>query len=254
MRRPLLCALAGLALLTGCSSGGDDADAASGATTTTTATATATASAPASTSPATTGSASAGCPATGDALTGTAHAPTLDVDGDGKPDTAWIATEPAADGSTEFGVQTASGDAIAADLQSASPVARSLLVADVTGHGELVALVSDGRQVALYAISDCSIVPVQDAQGQQYSFDLGFTGYGTGVGCADVDGDGVRDLVGLQADGTSITSTAVELDGPHATNGPSTTTTDATAAQLDLAHQVTCGDLTLAADGVTSGP
>ena len=259
MRRPLLCALAGLALLTGCSSGGDDADAASGATTTTTATATATASAPASTSPATTGSAttgsaSAGCPATGSALTGTAHAPTLDVDGDGTPDTAWIATQPAADGSTEFGVQTASGDAIAADLQSASPVARSLLVADVTGHGELVALVSDGRQVALYAISDCSIVPVQDAQGQQYSFDLGFTGYGTGVGCADVDGDGVRDLVGLQADGTSITSTAVELDGPHATNGPSTTTTDATAAQLDLAHQVTCGDLTLAADGVTSGP
>ncbi|WP_166503422.1 hypothetical protein [Modestobacter italicus] len=252
MRRPLLCVLVGLALLTGCSSGGDDADAASG--TTTTATATTTASAPASTSPAATGSAPAGCPATGDALTGTAHAPTLDVDGDGRPDTEWIATQPAADGSTRFGVQTASGDAIAADFPSASPVARSLLVADVTGHGELVALVSDGRQVALYAISDCSIVPVQNAQGEQYAFDLGFTGYGTGVGCADVGGDGVRDLVGLQADGTSITSTAVELDGPRATNGPSTTTTGATAAQLDLAHQVTCGDLTLAADGVTSGP
>ena len=74
------------------------------------------------------------------------------------------------------------------------------------------------------------------------------------MGCADVDGDGARDLVGLQADGTAITSTAVELDGPRATNGPSTTTADATVQQLDLAHQVTCGDLTLTADGVTSGP
>jgi hypothetical protein len=83
---------------------------------------------------------------------------------------------------------------------------------------------------------------------------IGFTGHGTGVGCADVDGDGVRDLVGLLADGTSVTSTAIELDGPRATNGAAVTVSDATAEQLDLAHQVTCGDLTTAADGVSSGP
>jgi len=252
MRRLLPTAvLAGSLLLTGCSSGTDE-DA--GATATATTTATTTASSPAGSAPATTSGTVGGCPATRNALTGTANAPTLDIDGDGKADTEWIATEPAADGSVEFGVQTASGDAISADVQSASPIARSLLVADVTGTGELVALVSDGRQVLLYAISDCSIVPVQNAQGQQYAFDLGFTGFGTGVGCADVDGDGVRDLVGLQADGTSITSTVVTLAGPKATNGTSRTSADATAAQLAAAHQVTCGDLTLAADGVTSGP
>jgi len=244
--------LLGLLLLTGCSSGDHAADAAPGTTTTRT-----TASAPGgpTTSPAPTPSGdAAGCPATGYALTGTANAPTLDVDGDGEPDTEWIATQPAADGSVQFGVQTASGDAIAANVASASPGARSLLVADVTGDGELVALVSDGRQVLLYAISDCQILPVQNAQGQQYAFDLGFTGYGTGVGCTDVDGDGVRDLAGLLADGSSVTSTAVSLDGPRASNGTSRTTPAATAAQVDAAHQVTCGDLTLAEDGVTSGP
>ena len=244
--------LLGLLLLTGCSSGGEDADAAPGTTTTG-----ATASAPGgpTTSPTPTPSGdTAGCPATGYALTGTAHAATLDVDGDGEPDTEWIATQPTADGSVQFGVQTASGDAITANAASAAPGARSLLVADVTGDGELVALVSDGRQVLLYALSDCSILPVQDAQGQQYAFDLGFTGYGTGVGCVDVDGDGVRDLAGLLAEGTSVTSTAITLAGPRAANGASRTVADATPDQLDLARSVTCGDLTLAEDGVTSGP
>jgi len=248
-------ALLGLLLLTGCSAGGSSSgDAAPGTTTTSATTTTTTAAAPAGSAPATTGGASAGCPATGYALTGTASAPTLDVDGDGQADTEWIGTQPAADGSTQFGVQTASGAAITANLPSASPVARSLLVADVTGDGQLIALAGDGRQVLLYAISACSILPVQNAQGQQYAFDLGFTGQGTGVGCADVDGDGVRDLVGLQADGGTVTSTVVQLDGPRATNGTSRTAEGATAAQLEAAHQVTCGDLTLAADGVTSGP
>jgi hypothetical protein len=250
MRRALLCCLVGLTLLTGCSSGDDAADAAPAPTPAPT---TSASSGPAS-APVTSDAGSAGCPATGSVPDGAASAPTLDVDGDGRPDTGWIATSPAADGSVRFGVRTASGGVLAADLRSASPVARSVLVADVTGDGELVALAGDGRQVLLYALSDCSLVPVQNAQGQQYAFDLGFTGYGTGVGCADVDGDGVRDLVGLQAEGTTVTSTAVRLDGPRATNGTSRTTDGATAAQLDAAHQVTCGDRTLAADGVTSGP
>ncbi|SDY05979.1 hypothetical protein SAMN05661080_02193 [Modestobacter sp. DSM 44400] len=41
----------------------------------------------------------------------------------------------------------------------------------------------------LYAVSSCSLVPVQNAQGQQYAFDLSFTGFGS-VACTDVDGDG----------------------------------------------------------------
>ena len=68
----------------------------------------------------------------------------------------------------------------------------------------------------------------------------------------DVDGDGVRDLAGLLADGTTVTRTAVELHGPRATNGRSATTASTPPAQLDLAHQFTCGALTLTDDGVSS--
>jgi hypothetical protein len=176
----------------------------------------------------------------------------LEEDGDGRADTEWIAGSPAADGSVPFGVTTHSGGTFTGTITSASPVRRSVLVADVTGKGELIALASDGRQVLLYVISRCALIPVQNAQGAQYAFGLGFTGYGTGVGCVDVDGDGVRDLAGLLADGTTVTRTAVELHGPRATNGRSATTASAPPAQLDLAHQVTCGDLTLTDDGVSS--
>ena len=252
MRRLLPVALAGLVLLAGCSSGDDDPAAAPATTPQTT---TASTPPPATGSPGSTvGGAAAGCPPTGFALTGTVNRPTLDVDGDGRADTEWIAPQPTGDGPTRFGVQTASGDAITANLQSASPLPRSLLVADVTGDGELVALTSDGRAVQLWAVSDCQLVPVQDASGEQYAFDLGFTGYGTGVGCLDVDGDGVRDLAGLLADGTTVTQTAIDLAGPRAANGTSRTVEDAPADQLELARSVSCGDLALAADGVSTGP
>jgi len=250
MRRPLAGGLFLLALLTGCSAGDDDT--AAPATTTTTVTTTAPSSAA-------TTAADPGCPATPSGQpTGVPEtadsAATLDVDGDGRPDTLWIDDETAVGGGVPFGVSTASGGDFYENFASASPVTRSVLVADVTGSGELVALASDGRAVQLWAISDCSLVPVQNAQGQQYTFDLGFTGFGTGVGCADVDGDGTRDLLGLLADSTSITSTVVDLDGARATNGTSSTIADATPQQLDAAHQVTCGDLTIAADGVTLTP
>ena len=236
-------------VLAGCSS--DDGDAAASSTT-------AASTAPTSGSPSPAGgTGGAGCPVTGYALTDVISAPTLDVDGDGAADTEWIASQPAADGSVQFGIPTASGDAIATNLQSASPLPRSILVADVTGDGELVVLASDGRQVLLYAYSECAIVPVQDPQGEQYAFDLGFTGYGTGVGCLDVDGDGVRDLAGLQVDGdgTGYTATPVVLDGPRARNGEiSQGVSDAGAEAVEAARSITCGDLTMADDGVTTGP
>ena len=248
MRRPVLSALLlGTLLLAGCSSG-DSAggDAAAGTPPATTAT-----TAPATATGAPSGGGPAGCPAGGTQPAGATTAPTIDVDGDGRPDTAWIADTVGADGSVAFGVTTASGGTFSADIESASPRPRSVLVADVTGDGELVALASDGRQVLLYGISDCQLVPELNPQGEPYAFDLGFTGFGTGVGCADVDSDGTRDLVGLQTDGTSVTSTVVRLDGPRAANtDTAVTVADAGPAQVDLAHQVTCGDRTLAADGV----
>ncbi|WP_073419126.1 hypothetical protein [Geodermatophilus nigrescens] len=195
----------------------------------------------------------AGCPVDGAAGVpdGAASRPTIDVDGDDRPDTAWIAD--AGDGEVRFGVATASGGGASAPFPSASPVTRSVLVADVTGEGELVALADDGRQVLLFALSGCEIVPVTDPEGAPYAFDLGFTGYGTGVGCVDVDGDGVRDLAGLDAadDGTGYTATAVRLDGPRASNTDvSITVSDAPPAQVEAARSVTCGDLSLLDDGV----
>jgi hypothetical protein len=158
-----------------------------------------------------------------------------------------------------FGVATAAGGNFSATIRSASPVARSVLVADVTGRGELIALASDGRQVLLYGISGCSLVPERNAQGRQYAFDLGFTGFGTGVGCVDADGDGTTDLVGLKyvpekyGAGT-IERTIVELHGAQARNGATDRVLVTRASEADEAQSVTCGDLTLAGDGVTSGP
>jgi hypothetical protein len=246
MRRPLLCALSAVLLLAGCASGGDDDRAAA------TSSAEATEAAP---------STSAGCPPTGDGVPAGADAqPTLDVDGDGQADTEWIDTSSGSDGGVTFGVTTASGATATAVIRSASPIERSVLVADVTGSGELVALASDGRQVLLYALSDCGILPVLDEQGQPYAFDLGFTGAGTGVGCADADGDGVPDLLGLllQQPGSEETEavvqqTVVELDGNVARNGATTSAAAGDEVRQEEARSVTCGDLNLDTDGVTSG-
>jgi hypothetical protein len=252
MRRPVVRALLGLVLLAGCSSGDGGADASPGTATITHTTTAA---------PSATGSA-AGCPSSGDGVpAGAEQAPTVDVDGDGRPDTEWIAQQPGSDGGVTFGVTTASGGTATAVIRSASPVARSVLVADVTGRGEVVALASDGRQVLLYAVRGCGLVPVLNEQGQQYAFDLGFTGFGTGVGCADVDGDGVTDLLGLllQPPGAQnaeavVQQTIVVLDGAVARNGATTASPAGDEARQEAAQSVTCGDRTLDTDGVTSAP
>jgi hypothetical protein len=204
----------------------------------------------------------AGCPSSGQPIpAGTNTKPTIDVDGDGRPDTAFISTQPDPHAGFTFGVRTASGGLITASMGlSGSPVERSVLFADVTGRGEVIALASDGRQVQLWAVSACRLIPMQNIQGQQYLFDLGFTGYGTGVGCADANGDGLRDLLGLRLvtdpGGTpvSIERTIIRLNGPHASNGPRFTLRSPTPAQAELATSITCGDLTMAANGVSSGP
>lgn len=201
-----------------------------------------------------------GCRSGGAMPSGVDTAPTIDVDGDGRPDTAWIRRTPDADGGVPFGVTTAAGGTFSATIHSASPAARSVLIADVTGHGEIIALASDNRQVLLYAVSACSFVPMKNAQGHQYAFDLGFTGYGTGVGCVDANGDGTRDLVGLklvsggEGSAQTIQRTIVELHGPDARNGATDTVVVTRASMADEARSVTCGDRSLAHDGVTSGP
>jgi hypothetical protein len=210
--------------------------------------------------PSSSGGSAAGCSSSsGSQPAGAVTRPTIDVDGDGRPDTLWIAKGPSADGGVPFGITTAAGGTFSTTIRSASPVARSVLVADVTGKGELIALASDGRQVLLYGISNCSFVPEMNAQGQQYAFDLGFTGFGTGVGCVDANGDGTTDLVGLkyepETNGTgTIQRTIIELNGPQARNGATDTVPVTRASEADEAQTVSRGDVTPADDGVTSGP
>jgi hypothetical protein len=213
-----------------------------------------------SSAPSSSASSAGGCTAkTASRPSGAATKPTLDVDGDGKPDTLWIAKQPDADGGVPFGITTAAGGTFGTTIRSASPVARSVLVADVTSEGQLIALASDNRQVLLYGISSCSFVPELNAEGQQYAFDLGFTGFGTGVGCVDANRDGTTDLVGLMYEAETngagtISRTIVTLDGPQARNGRTDTVPVTRASEAEEAQTVSCGDVTLADDGVTSGP
>lgn len=251
-----LAAVATALLLAGCSSGSGGGSAA--ASTTTPAGGSSTAAAGSSSAGSRTPQ--AGCPSVGHAIpSGAATKQTIDVDGDGRPDTEWIATKPDANGGVAFGIRTASGGVFSATITSASPVARSVMFADVTGHGEIIALASDGRAVALYAVSNCQLIAEKNVQGKQYTFDLGFTGYGTGVGCVDANGDGTTDLVGLkyvpepQGEGT-IQRTIVTLNGPNARNGASDSVTATNATMIDEAHSVTCGDRSMTQNGVSSGP
>ncbi|HEY8543467.1 MAG TPA: hypothetical protein VIL36_00405 [Acidimicrobiales bacterium] len=174
-----------------------------------------------------------------------------DLDGDGEPDTVWVASP--GGGLRVLGVATAAGGGAKVEIESASPVPIQVLVADADGTPPVELFVSDGRGVQLWAFQDCRLQPVTDPGGRPYLFDLGLRGYGTGVGC--VDGQ----LVGLNvttedADGTvHWARTVITRDGLVADEG---TTTEGTYrrpgddAAIELLHQVTCGDRTLAADGI----
>ena len=180
----------------------------------------------------------------------------VDLDGDGQPDTAWLAS-PGGSG-RELGVLTAAGGGDKVEIDSASPVELTLLVVDADLEPPVELFVSDNRQVQLWTFDDCKLQPVMNDEGEQYTFDLGFRGYGTGVGCADADGDGHRDLVGLNITGNDDTTvdwsrTIIERDGLHASNGATDTGTyqrPADDPQIELLSTVSCGDLTIDADGL----
>jgi hypothetical protein len=178
----------------------------------------------------------------------------VDVDGDGRPDTGWLAAHE--DGSRELGVATAAGGGDVVPMDSASPVALTLLAVDADERPPVELFVSDGRTVELWAFADCRLAPVTNPQDEPYLFDLGFRGTGTGVGCRDTGGG--RQLVGLNItddNGTEVdwTRTVIERDGLAASNGP----TDegrferpADDAAIDLLHTVSCDDMTITGDGI----
>ncbi len=198
----------------------------------------------------------AGCAESGgDAPAGAASITTIDVDGDGQADTLWVATGE----QRTVGITTASGATFTHPVDLAGPTGATAFALQPDEDGPADVLVSDGRAADLLAVQDCALVDVTDSDGQPWSFDLGFTGYGTGVGCLDLDGDGARDLVGLNlapsadqnADRTG-TRTVIHVEGTVATAGAEDVVTVPATDQagIDTAGAITCGDRTAAADGV----
>jgi hypothetical protein len=202
--------------------------------------------------PATTPAATAGCAPTGTGVpAGAAAVETIDLDGDGLPDTLWLA---GADASRTLGVTTASGATFTHPVDLAGPAGASALAVHPDPATLPGVLLTDDRLADLLLVDDCALVDATDAAGAPWQFDLGFTGYGTGVGCLDLTGSGTTTLVGLNAtgDGATVTRTAIDLTGTVAAAGFSDTVTldPGDQAAIDSAHQITCGDRTLAADGV----
>lgn len=233
--------------------GGDGATAASPSPTAT-ATPDVSASPDPASSPTTTGT--AGCAETDDATPeGADTHEIVDVDGDGDADTAWLT------GGAErrFGITTASGATFSAAIDSASPQ-RASAVVNVVAAGDAtapIALVDTGREVLLFSVADCDLAATQNLAGAPYTFDKGFTGQGTGVGCTEVDGE--LHLAGLNAtsaEGRSftVTRTFVDLDDAalNASNGDESTVADGAGADdpvVVTAQETSCGELVVGEDG-----
>jgi hypothetical protein len=193
------------------------------------------------------GSGKHGCPAGGTAIpAGAGRATTADLDGDGRADTIWLAD---AGQVRELGVRTATGAGFSTAFDSAAPLAASAEAGLVQG-GVPVILLDTGRSAQVYTVADCHLVATRNAQGRQYTFDRGFTGYGTGAGCP-VIGDSRR-LVGYLAKnagpGTrfTVTRTLVNLTdgGRRAGNGTTTTlgtSLSAGSPTVKAALSFTCG-------------
>ncbi|GAA3610109.1 hypothetical protein GCM10022223_27790 [Kineosporia mesophila] len=188
-----------------------------------------------------------GCAAGGsDIPAGAGTAPAGDLDGDGQADQVWLAD----DGDTRLlGVKTASGAIFDTTFTNGGPGAGSA-VANRLSDGSAIILLSTNRSAALYAVVDCKIVKTQNKNAQQYTFDLGFTGYGNGVACPAVDGK--LYLAGYQADKSggkayTITRTRIDLSegGARADNGTKTDLGDFAegSATYRIAHSVGCGDV-----------
>lgn len=186
----------------------------------------------------------AGCTATAATIPdGAATGPTADLDGDGEADTLWLAD---VDGQRELGVQTASGAVFSTDFSFGGPEAATAY-GQRLGDGSAIVILDGGRSAPLYAVVDCALVPSTNAQGEQYTFDRGFTGYGTGVGCEDT-GSGLG-LVGYLAevngDRATVSSTTIDLShsGAQARNGDKTSTKVAQDDPLvEQAQSVSCAD------------
>jgi len=187
----------------------------------------------------------AGCPATSETTPdGATTAEIADIDGDGKRDTQWYseATVPFV-----YGITTASGATITLNDTLAGPNTHSGWTARLH-NGVVVTVIDDGRGAALHALVDCDFVTPRGVDGRAYTFDMqNLRGYGTGVGCLEVEGG--LELNGFQlsenrGDTYSLMSTGISVstDGLSAMNGYTAVDSDLPPddRMVDVAQSSTC--------------
>lgn len=205
--------------------------------------------APTATTAGGTGSATSGAPAAGGGIpAGAGTATTVDLDGDGTPDTLWLAD---VGGARTLGVTTTSHGTSSIVFTSAAPQSASASAA-VLASGAPVVLLDTGRSVQVYGyrVEGPGLVPVPNPEGVQYSFSLGFTDHGTGLSCRPAS-DGLH-LFGENATsdaaGTAWTVTRtevhVDVNRPRAANGATTTVGTGLSADdpaVQEARGTTCG-------------
>ncbi len=102
----------------------------------------------------------------------------LDLDGDGKADTIFT------DGTTGFGIKTATGAIITANPLLGGGGDHHAWAMTMDSEPP-VAVVDDGHTASVFALVNCKLVTPKNPQGKRYTFTLeGFGPYGTGVTCA----------------------------------------------------------------------
>ncbi len=253
-------ALAGLSLLTACSTStkthaapttpaaAPTAVAGSSAPATITATPTATTGTTATSAAASPGTA---CTAGGPIPAKAASKAIPDVDGDAKADTGFMYAR--GNVTPVIGVHTAAGGTFVADSTSASGAqTRTVTFAKVSSTGPVVAITDDNRQAQLFVVKGCQLKPAKNPQGQTYKFDLrNFGGTGDGVTCGTVAG-GSRTLVGFHYTrnkaGTKTggeTRTEILLGGLTGTGGVTATNGKSeTVSTTTTPDGISCGVVT----------
>ena len=188
-----------------------------------------------------------GCPEGGGEIpTKAAGVEVGDLDGDGARDELWLSNN---GNKRRLGVRTASGGVMSTVFQSGSPQG-AVAVANRLGDGSAIILLSTGRRAALYAVVDCKIVPTMDKTGGQYTFDLGFGSYGTGVACPMANDKlylaGYLATAAEREGYENITRTRIDMseEGARADNGTVAELGEHgdDSASVRIAHGVSCGD------------
>lgn len=170
----------------------------------------------------------------------------------GQPATLWLSD-------TEVAITTPQGYS-AAEIHTPSPLKRSALMIDAQQDGNHQIIVDTGREAILYTVIGCTITPAVDERGSSFVLDIGHRrALGDGIGCSDLgDGRHLVQLLQLRDEQDEpllmVRRTEIDLNGSLATLGRSDTVT-ATSEQdpaWTTASNITCGDATIARDGVAA--